>query len=80
VHGDMIVAGAGFLGALFDSLLGATVQGGWPDPKDAARWIETPVPGKSPERGFRIVNNDVVNLLCTLFSACLAIAAERIIY
>ena len=68
---ELIVTAAGFGGALFDSLLGATVQAQWRDPADPCRWTERMQPGP-PERGLRGVGNDDVNALCTLLGAGLA--------
>ncbi len=65
----LVVTISGWAGALFDSLLGATVQAQWRDA--AGRWTETPQPS-APARGLRGMNNDRVNLLCTLSAAALA--------
>ena len=65
-----IVAAAGWGGAWTDSLLGAWVQAQWRDPKGAEQWSEKPQP-KPPDRGLRVVNNDLVNLLATLAAVCL---------
>jgi len=67
----VIVAASGFGGAIFDSLLGATVQAQWRDPQDQTRWTERPQP-RPPERGRRWVGNDSVNALCTLAAAGIA--------
>ena len=63
--GGVIVAASGFAGAIVDSLLGAAVQAQWRDPLDETRWTEQPQ-ASPPERGWRGVGNDGVNLLCTL--------------
>jgi uncharacterized protein (TIGR00297 family) len=65
-----LVTAAGLGGAMFDSLLGATMQAQWRDPLHPDRWTERPQPGP-PTRGWRAVNNDLVNFLCTLMAACL---------
>ena len=66
-----VVTLAGFGGALYDSLAGATVQAQWRDPADPNRWTEQPQAGP-PGRGLRRVGNDAVNLLCTLSAVGLA--------
>lgn len=66
----LVVTGAGFFGALCDSLLGATVQAQWRDA--SGRLTERPVPGQGAARGWRLVGNDVVNALCTLAAVGLA--------
>lgn len=60
----LAVTVAGFVGALFDSLLGATVQAQWRD--GAGRLTERPQAGQGPVRGWRRLGNDWVNVLCTL--------------
>ncbi len=72
--GGMVTA-AGFGGALFDSLLGATVQAQWHDPAGEG-WTERPQP-EPPERGWRWIGNDWVNVLCTLAAVVLAALLER---
>ena len=66
--GGAVVAASGFAGALADSLLGATVQAQWRDPLEGSRWTERPQ-AYPPERGWRQLGNDGVNLLCTLVAA-----------
>ncbi len=63
---------AGMLGALADSLLGATLQAQWRDPRDPQRIVEAPVAGERPVRGLAIVDNDWVNLACTASAAIIA--------
>ncbi len=67
----VIVTVSGLSGALLDSLLGAAVQAQWRDPHDPARWTERPQP-YPPERGWRWMGNDWVNVCCTLAAAGLA--------
>jgi len=67
----MVVTISGFGGALFDSLLGAAAQAQWRDLQNPDRWTERPQP-YSPERGWRWMGNDWVNVFCTLAAAVLA--------
>lgn len=70
----LAVAGGGTLGSLVDSLAGATIEAVYPDPRtghlvhDPPAGIET-----APARGWRPVNNEVVNALCTTIGAAAAI-------
>jgi uncharacterized protein (TIGR00297 family) len=72
-----VTLGSGFLGSLFDSLLGATVQGIF---YCAACEVETEKElhscglGTSHVRGWRWLNNDMVNFLSSLWGALVAIA------
>ena len=59
----------GFCGALFDSLLGATLQAQWRDP-ETGKLTEKRY-GK-PVRGLNFLGNDAVNFLATLFGAITA--------
>jgi len=72
VRDGAIVILAGFAGALFDSLLGATVQAQWaarePGHLTEQNLTEQKQPGQPPAQGWPGVNNDVVNLLCTGFA------------
>ncbi len=73
----LLVAAIGFLGCLFDSVLGSRIQVKYRCPVCGAlteRDRHCDVPGKV-ERGWRWVNNDTVNLLSNLFVAVLAILA-----
>ena len=67
----LCVTASGLLGSLGDSWLGATVQAQWRDPRRPGHWTERPQPGP-PGRGRRWMDNDRVNLLCTLLGALLA--------
>jgi uncharacterized protein (TIGR00297 family) len=73
----LLVTACGLLGALADSVAGATLQAQWRDGAAEGRWLERPVSrvGESgashaasaranrPDRGLPGVNNDVVNLI-----------------
>ncbi len=72
-----VVTVSGFGGALADSLLGATVQAQWRGPLGVG-WTERPQPGP-PERGWRGLGNDGVNVLCTLASVGIAALLERML-
>lgn len=64
----VVVAWAGFLGSLFDSVLGASVQALYRDPL-TGKSTEKPRTGDRANaliRGFAWVNNDVVNFLASL--------------
>ncbi len=60
---------AGFVGALADSVLGATLQAQWRDEK-TGRWIE--IPQGKPTRGLNWLRNDAVNILATVTGAVTA--------
>ena len=74
-----IVTAAGFGGALADSVLGATVQAQWRDPSQLDRLMEQPQM-RRPERGWRWVGNDAVNLLCTASAVLLAALLQKIYF
>jgi len=71
-HQIELVAGCGFAGALFDSLLGATVQVHYMDA--FGNLTERPMSGAMRASGLSWINNDVVNLLACAFSAVAAYA------
>ena len=73
----LIVTLAGFGGALYDTLLGATVQALWRDPSDPEQWTEKAQVGP-PGRGVRLIGNDTVNFLCTLTAVGLAAGLARL--
>ena len=63
----VVVVWAGFLGSLFDSVLGASVQALYRDPL-TGQSTEQPRTADRPHtllRGFRWINNDVVNFLAS---------------
>lgn len=73
----LLVTALGFLGCLFDSVLGSLIQVKYCCPACGAlteRDRHCGVPGRV-ERGWRRVNNDTVNLLSNLFAAAVAILA-----
>ena len=71
-----VVTAAGIAGSFLDSLLGATVQARWLDPLRPGLFTERPQPGP-PGRGLRGINNDVVNALCTVGAAGLALCLQK---
>jgi uncharacterized protein (TIGR00297 family) len=78
-----VVTLAGFAGAFFDSLLGATVQAIYYDParkKATERRVimEDGLPAK-PVRGWAWMNNDVVNFLSSIFGALAAVGLYLLI-
>ena len=72
-----VVTFAGAVGALGDSLLGATVQAQWRDPADPTWWTETGT--GPPARGLAWVGNDLVNLVCTLLAVITAAALSGLL-
>jgi uncharacterized protein (TIGR00297 family) len=65
----LIVTVAGWGGALFDSLLGATLQAQW---RAANGTLTEQAQPQKPICGFRFLRNDSVNFSCTLFAAAAA--------
>ena len=75
----LTITGAGFLGALFDSFLGATVQVQYR--RKDGELTERERDGDEVNervRGVTFIDNDAVNLLSGLFSLFLALALSRI--
>lgn len=74
-HTFLAIAFAGVAGALFDSLLGATVQAQYyceTCGKITEKRRHCDVPVARLHQGFQWINNDVVNLACTSMGALLA--------
>jgi len=73
-----LVAGiSGLAGALFDSLLGATVQGIYRCPRcgsETERTLHTCGTATRPLRGWRWLDNDVVNFLSSMVGSGVAVA------
>ena len=67
---------AGFIGALADSVLGATLQAQWRD-KDTGRWSEIPL--GHPARGVSWLRNDAVNILATFVGAVTATLLRNVL-
>jgi uncharacterized protein (TIGR00297 family) len=68
------VVGGGVLGSLADSVAGATIQAAYRDPRDGRvvdgrRGVAV---GRERVRGWRVVDNDVVNGVCTAVGAAVA--------
>ena len=68
------VVGGGFLAALVDSALGATLQARYRDGSGAIVEVR-PAPDAVPVRGVRWLDNDRVNLACTLAGGLLGVGA-----
>lgn len=76
----ILIAGGGLAASFLDSLLGATVQAQYQDAQ-TGRPTERPASEGSPNqqvRGWRWLNNDRVNLACTLCGALLAMVLVRL--
>ena len=76
----LVITSSGFLGALLDSFLGATVQAQYRDRNGELTERETGRDGERNERvrGIPFIDNDMVNLLSGLFSLFLALSLSRI--
>ncbi len=75
----VVIVGSGVAGALVDSLLGATFQARYRDAHTGAPTERTTTGGQPNTlvRGLRLLNNDRVNLVCTLSGAGLALVLAR---
>ena len=71
VRGVLTIAAAGFLGALFDSLLGAAVQAQYR--REDGSLTEDPSEG-TRVRGVPFIDNDMVNFLSGLFALSVSVA------
>lgn len=72
----LIITIAGILGAMFDSLLGATIQAQYHCPSCEKITEKTEHCGNTSlqlHRGYRWINNDVVNFACTATGAVLVL-------
>lgn len=67
------VIGAGLIGMVMDSIVGATAEAHYWDP-ETERYAERPVHNASPTRGWAGIDNEIVNVLGTLTGAAAAIA------
>lgn len=75
VYGFLVVIFFGFIGSLFDSVLGATLQAKYKLPDEGGLTERSEMHNKklAISSGFAFVNNDIVNFISILFSglACL---------
>lgn len=72
-----VVVGGGLVGSLIDSLAGATVQAVYRDP-GTGRMLDGRVGGETGlerVRGWRWIDNDVVNVMCTAVGAAVSMLA-----
>ncbi len=78
----LAVVGGGFVGSMVDSLIGATVQARFRDPRTGAETERSASDaGAHPLiRGRRWLRNDQVNWLCALSGAALAMACFQAVY
>lgn len=80
--GGLVIAASGFLGALADSLFGASVQGRFVDPETgfySERRRGAQGGANTPAGGLRFVDNGAVNLLCTAAGALAAFALASLL-
>ena len=71
----MLVLLAGFTGSIFDSIIGATVQAIFVCNKCGGQTEKSQHCGNPTmlESGNKMINNDMVNLLCTISGATIVI-------
>lgn len=76
----LIISGAGFLGSVLDSFLGATIQVHYRD-KNGCLTEHSESDGEKNERarGIPLIDNDAVNLLSGLFSMTLALLISMVV-
>lgn len=70
--GILAITVSGFAGALVDSILGATIQGHYLDPENE-KVVERPGKNSKLIRGWSWMNNDVVNLACSISGGLIAL-------
>jgi uncharacterized protein (TIGR00297 family) len=79
----LIITLAGFVGSFFDSLLGGTIQAMYFCPKDNKETEKHPLHTCGTQtihiRGWKWLNNDLVNFACGLFSVVTILLLERLI-
>ncbi len=69
----LILLISGMAGNLMDSILGAVLQVKY-RPNSASPWSDFPTESPNQEvMGYRIITNDTVNLLTTIFAALLGL-------
>ena len=66
-----VVAAAGVIGSILDSIIGATLQVKYRTTD--GRIVERPEPGAERIRGLSFVTNDVTNILSTIWAGCIAV-------
>ncbi len=66
-----VVAAAGVIGSILDSIIGATLQVKYHTTD--GRIVERPETGAERIKGLRFVTNDVTNLLSTIWAGCIAV-------
>jgi len=70
--GILAITISGFAGALIDSILGATIQGHYLDLENE-KVVESPGNNSKLIRGWSWLNNDVVNLACSISGGLIAL-------
>lgn len=79
----LIITFAGLMGSLFDSLLGGTVQAMYFCPKDNKETEKHPLHTCGTQtihiRGWKWLNNDLVNFACSIFSVIVILILQRFI-
>lgn len=79
----LLITAAGIAGSLFDSFLGATVQAMYFCPKEKKETEKHPLHTCGTQtvhiRGWKWLNNDLVNLACSIFAVILILILQRFI-